>query len=429
MKHPHVPLLRLAAGLAALAAGSLCAAEKTAPPARPAWLTELSASAKLGYDTNVFATDNERATQALANREAFTATLAVKLTASLSALAGGPKELLVLGYAPTATRFDGLSSENNVAHRFTLQSAAKRGAWSWSVDHATTYIDGSRESLRYNCYNLYGMGFARERHEQLQNNGKAWLRYDGAAYFARATGSLLSHDFRTQLRNPTGTDAGWLNWVDRRDLNGGLDFGWRATKDFALVAGARLGNQHQDATQWAKKYSSNHYTRVLFGAEGKPTKWLSLAFLVGPDFRRYSAAGQYVTDRTPRAWTYEGSATATIDKDNSLTFAAKQERWLGSTGQSVYDNQNLSLTWKRRLAAAWSTQLTAQRQQGKYVAPSTRNDVLYSGVAQLQWAATKRLAVTLDYTMQHGDEFVGTTTTSGRGYWRNIVGAGARWAF
>ncbi len=410
-------LLALLLGCAALSAAD-----------RPAWLTEVSAASRIGYDTNVFGVDNARADAPLAGQEAWTVSLAVKVAVSVSALLEAPKDQLQLGYAPTVNGFKGVSGEDNAQHRLTVTLAGRRGAWTWSLDSATTYTDGPEDSPRFNTYNIFGMGQVRDRRTQLQETGKAWVRYDGVRWFARGTAATLINDYRTALRAPTAAEAGRLNWVDRSDLNGGMDLGWKISPTASLLLGGRLGSQHQATTAWLTKSSSNHYARVLAGFEGRPTRWLSGSLLVGPDFRRYAAATQCMSDRTPVAWHYTGNLAATLSPSDSLTFTAKQERWLSSTGQSAYDAKSLSLAWQHGFADAWSLQVAAQLQQGKYPAPIVRNDVAYSGQAQLRWRATKQLVVTLDATVQSGADLLDLPATAGRDFHRSVLGLGLQYA-
>jgi hypothetical protein len=410
-----------------LVAMLLCAGLPAAD--RPAWLTEVSAASRIGYDTNVFGVDNAPGDAPIVGQEAWTTSLAVKVAVSVSALLEAPKDQLQLGYAPTVNWFKGLSGEDNTQHRLTVTSAGRRGAWSWSLDSATTYTDGPEDSPRFNAYNIFGMGFVRDRRTQLQETGKAWLRYDGARWFARGMAATLINDYRTELRAPTVAEAGRLNWVDRSDLNGGVDVGWKISPAASLLLGGRLGSQHQATTPWLTKSSSNHYTRVLAGFEGRPTRWLSGSWLVGPDFRRYAAATQCMSDRTPVAWHYTGNLTATLTATDSLTLTAKQESWLSSTGQSAYDAKILSLAWQHGFSEAWSLQVAGQLQQGKYPAPIVRNDVLYSGQAQLRWRATKQFAVTLDTTLQSGADLVDLPTTGGRNFHRSLLGVGVQRVF
>lgn len=423
---PHS--LLLLTGLVLGPSGRLLADAWLGTENRPRWLTELSATSRIGYDSNLYAVDNSRPDAPLADHGVWTGSFGLKVGISVSALADGPKEALQFGYAPTFHWFEGASGENHTRHRFTIQATGRRDAWSWSLDNTATYIDGSDDSPRLNAYNIFGMGFVRDRRSQVQDTGKGWLRYDGAAYFVRATAAALVCDYRTELRAPTEAEAGRLNWVDRDDVNGGFDLGWKVSPAASVFVGGRWGRQQQATTPWMPQSSSNHYTRALLGLEGRPASWLSCSLVGGPDFRRYDAATQCMTDRTPVAWHYAANVTATLGATDSLTFAAKQERWLGSTGQSAYDGKSLALTWQHGFNETWSLLLGAQLQQGKYPSPIVRNDVLYAGQAQLRWRASRQWVVTLDATLQAAGDRLGRPEVTGRDFRRSLVGFGLQYA-
>lgn len=415
-------LAAMLVGLALYPTNLLHAGADFAPGGRPSWLTELSATGRTGYDTNVYGVDNAREGEPIANHGAWTGSLGVRCAVSLSALLESPKDYLQVGYAPTAHWFRGAADENHTQHRFSLQSTGRRGDWSWSLDNATTWVDGSKDSLRFKAYNIFGMALVRDRRAQVQETGRAWVRYDGPGWFVRGAAAAQVNDYHTNLRAPVGADAGWVNWVDRSDLNGGLDLGWKAGPATSVHLGYRLGTQHQDTAPWMPKSSSNHYTRALVGIESRPVKGLTCSLQAGPDFRRYASATQYLTDRTPVAWHYVGNVTAALSKADTLTLAAKQERWLSSTGQSAYDARTISLAWHHGFSTAWSLQLSGQLQQGKYPAPVVRDDVVQGGLAQLRWRATKQVEITLDAAVQVGGDRVDLPATAGRGFRRTVVG-------
>lgn len=427
--NPKLKTSIIAASVLLSSFGALRAADQTDPYALPTWISELSVNARVGFDSNFYGVDNSRSGEPIENHDITVSSVGAKFVFSASQLNGSPKDYLVIGYAPTVTWYGGASSDDNKQHVFTVQSRGQEGNDSWAFNWGTTVIKGSKASPHFNTYNIYGMGLVRDRRSQMVDTGKLWVRRDYTSFFVRGTGSLLINDYRTDLRQATGSDAGWLNWVDRRDINGGLDLGWKLLPETSVFAGYRIGNQRQGATVWSTKYSSNHYSRVLLGIESKPVKKLSLMLVAGPDFRSYSEAGQYVDDRTPLAWYCDGSANLTISPEDSLALALKQERWLSSTGQSAYDSKSVSLAWKHKIAAAWNLQVSVQRQQGKYVAPAVRNDAFTSAAAQLQWDVNKQLALTADLTMQDGVDLVGTSATTGRDFHRNVVGVGAKFAF
>lgn len=432
----------------AIAFSGLCLVSRGAEPAAkaeatlPSWISELSVSAKETYDSNVYGSNEVLAAgyPDLVNKNSWVTSLGVRFVFSASALEGANKDLLVLGYTPTYFNYGSRSDENNTQHRFQVQSKGKAEAWSWNFDNATTYVDGSRETLRYTGYSSYGIGFPRERRAQWQDQGKFFVKYGLGEYFVRAAGSVTLYDLLTSHHVTSGAYAGWLNFVDRYDANAGLDVGWNITKDTALTLGWRNGHQYQQAFYWLPSLaytSSNNYNRALVGIEGKPLSWLTLNLTAGPDFRHYTAptARLGVNSANQTALYLEASATATLGKSDTLTLAGKQWRWVSSTGRVSYDDKSWQLSWKHKFNAQFSAQLSTQFQQGQYVNYPTaisatgRNDLLFTNGAQVQWTVTKAFAVTLEDSWQKAQNNVAAAAATGREFERNQLSLGAKYTF
>ena len=404
---PPPPLFALA--LATLAAGLLTVrgapVTLTPDPGTTSWPVEMSAYAREGYDSNVYATN---ANGALADHGSATTTFGLRVAVSLPAPAGSPGNGLTLAYAPEQTRFSQSAAEDNTVHRLTLQSSGTAGDWSWLLDEAGTYVDGSHTSLIYlnggttGNFSAYTLALPRERRAQFQDRTKAWLRCDLGEFFLRAGGNVQAYDLRTVCSATTG----YLNFVDRYDANAGFDAGWRLAKEIALTLGWRDGFQRQALVPGIVKLSSsNHYDRLLAGLEGQPVSWLVLSLVGGPDFRSYSAKAPTVTDLTPTCLYVEGSATATLGNTDSVILGLKQWRWVASTGKYTYDDKTVSLSWKHRITASLGLQLSGQAQQSAFIG-CVRKDNLYSLGVQLQYALTQRWSLNADYSWQRGADEV-----------------------
>lgn len=409
-------------------------------PKLPAWVVEASVSGRAYFDNNIYGVDNERAGFPVAEQDALVTILSARFAFSVTALNKLPKEGLVLGYAPTISLFSRYSEENNINHKFSLQSSGKKENLSWNIDQVGTYIDGSRESLRFNNYSAYGIAMPRERRTQWQDTLKASLRYNWGELFARAAGSLLYYDLMTKHANPTGTYAGWINYIDRYDINGGLDLGYKLDKTNTLFLGWRHGYQYQQAFPWTSglRYNCNsHYDRLLVGIEGKPAAWLALSVTAGPDFRDYSApdSSRGIVDASPTALFLESNATITLGKADSVALVARQWRWVSSTGRTAYDDANWSVTWKHSFNKEVSFQLLGQRQNSDYsvyptaVSAVPREDTLYTLTPQITWTPHKQLSVTVDYTWQKGQNEVDHLSAVGREYDRYVIGATVKLTF
>ena len=278
--------------LTALASSSLALAQEK--PVKPApVISELSLTFLERRDSNVFGTDYQvPGVRSVANIASWVTIVSPKVSLNLIpafGLEGGALTSLSVGYSGDASFYHSASTETNVRNNFIQSLKIKTGSWSSSFDNTLTYVAGADETPQYSLLSAYGSASARERREQFQDRAKVTLRYDTESWFTRFTGSLLYYDLRTQVHKAAGAYTGWQNYVDRNDLNSGLDFGLKVAPTWALTTGYRYGAQYQQAlpleVRADGKHNNSHYSRFLVGLEGKLLPWLKIDYQIGPDFR------------------------------------------------------------------------------------------------------------------------------------------------
>jgi hypothetical protein len=369
---------------------------------KPAWLTDLSAGVKESYDDNVLLVSGNGPMKA---QSSFVTSASAKLGVNFAPLLGDQSILqtLSLGYAPELNVYHNAPDETYSAHRFTNALKGKTGDLSFSLDSATAFINGSDTAPIYEGDDKYRNGFAslvpKERREQLQERAKAVIQYDLGSFFFRPTASLLYYDMMTALKST----AGYQNYPSRADVNGGIDFGYRLTKNLAVTLGYRYGHQYQqqmseaiDSNQFA---SGSDYQRVLLGLEGKPWHWLTISLQGGPDFRLYDSTAA-VTDHHDITYYGEASATAEITSKDSLSLKYKQWRFVSYTGRIPYFDSNYELTYHRKLTDQLSFDLTGRIASFDFTCATDpkesnqRNDYFYSINPGLTFAFTKNFSVT-----------------------------------
>lgn len=410
-------LLSLAAGLAA----QLHAQDKAPKADRwgivvPDSISELSATAKVGYDSNVYCTEFSPA-----GKPDVSEVEALVFGGSVKALFNGAKlfdvskdsalKTLSFGYTGDYTWFEGESDEDNFKHALPFALTLKQGDWSASLSNTLLYIDGSKNSPFYSTYSAYGTATARERREQFQNRFATSLRYDQPAFFVRAVGSSLTYDLRTLQTSLSG----WQNWVDRYDMNAGGDLGYKVKKDLALVGAFRIGKQWQDRVSPTAKYCNSTYTRLLLGFEGKLTDWLSGNVLVGPDFRNYSDKANLGLTGVQHTWAYgEGSLSAKAGAADTLTLTGKAWHWVSSTGATSYQDASYQLTWKHAFNKQLSASAGLKWAESDYDAPATRVDRLWTVPLNVTWNIAKEISLSADYILNSAEDSLSTTV--GREY-------------
>lgn len=408
---------------------------------KPAWLTELSVTTKEVYDSNVFGADVNRtaAFPKIANVSSWMTSVTPKVAINFASMLNPDKgdksvETLSLSYAPEVVRYYEAASENYEAHRVGTQFKGKLDSFSYSLDNAFVYIDGNENSPQYNTVSAYGSAIARERRDQMQERGKLVLRNDWDNWFVRGVANTTYYDLNTKTYNNSATSAhpGWQNWVDRYDVNGGIDFGYKVTKDFAATLGYRYGHQYQQNFNWAAgaATNTNDYNRVLAGVEGKPVKWLKIEVQGGPSFHSYDTNVTQVSHASDITQFFcEGNAVAEITSIDSLILSVKQWQWVSSTGVSSYEDKTYGAVYKRKWLKEFSTSAGILIQNSNYDAPTVRTDWLYTYSFGAQYALNEHLSFSADYSYSRGENGVDESSANGREFERNLVTLGVKAQF
>jgi hypothetical protein len=434
----------LLAGLILICCGTALAQELLT---KPEWLPDLSLGFTESYDNNIFWVSG----LGLQPQGSWISTISPKIGFNFAPLLGGnaPFQALSLSYAPDFVFFHQAPSQDYDAHKF---GAAIKGAvdnFSFSLDDAFLYNDGNKEAPIYALNQLTGPGAnqndkyrdhyayvaARERLDQIQERETTVLQYDWDRAFVRAADSLLDYNLNSAFHNSsTAPYLGYQNFVDRSDVNGGVDFGYKVTTNVALTLGYRYGSQFQQQfapsiTSDYTNYSSSTYQRVLFGVEGQPWNWLLIKMDGGPDFRDYNP-NTPIADLHPTKYYGEASLTATLTTNQNLTFKYKQWEWVGSTGfvpifESSYD---LSYHWKasKRLAFDLDTRIqeydaTGGNDVATGTDPSLRADRLYTISPSATYAFTPQLSACLTYTFNAGNNELYTLPAANQAAYRNFT--------
>lgn len=431
--------------LASLAIAAEPAKAAAAPAKPPVWLTDLSVGLKESYDDNIFLVSGDGAPK----QESWLTTVSPKVGVNFAPLLKDQKvlQVLSLGYAPDFVVYHDQSSESFNAHRLAATLKGKAGAFSFNLDNGFNFIDGSEtapvysRTLHDDQRSAYSTSAPRERREQIQDRAKIVLQYDWKKCFIRPTATLLYYDLMTDQR----TNAGYQNYCDRYDVNGGLDFGYKITPAMAVTLGYRYGHQYQEeyptAIDATHTSSPSDYHRVLFGFEGKPLTWLTFSVQAGPDFRSYPATTASHTtplgDKNPVTYYAESSLTATITPSDALTFKYKQWQFVASTGKLPLFDSSYDLSYRHKFGKSLTLDLGAKLASSDYTVASgtssLRNDAMWTGSAGLTYAFTSHLSANLAYVFDLGrnqqDVLAAGQTEKYREFDRNLISLGAAWKF
>jgi len=465
-KQTPVLLLLLAASTVALALASPCRAAdpgaKASPPAdgfwtKPDWLSDLSFAARESYDDNVFGVSG----LGLQPKVSWVDSVSASVGLNLVPLLGPQKDIqaLSLSYNPERVVYESVSSQDYTANRVNATLKGKAGRISYSIVDAFLYNDGNKVAPTYALNQLagaagnqndkyrsnYAHGLARERLDQVQDRYTASVQFDGDGFFVRPVSQLTYYNLDTDLFNTSVAPyKGYQDYVDRYDVNGGLDFGVRLTPAIAVTLGYRDGYQHQDQFALAinsdRHFSSNNYQRALLGLEGKLAKWLTLKLAAGPDFRDYNPGTPISNLHTTRYYG-EATATATLPGDQSLTLGYKQYLFVSSTGLVPYEDISGTLAYHWNATRQVGVDLGAKYSEANYSlgndtagsAPSLRDDVDKNGSAGVSYAVTRQFILSVTYNYDYGFNNLGSLPASlfpgYRSLTHNVVALGAQYRF
>ncbi len=204
------------------------------------------------WDSNVYLQDEEpnRAAvpQAVAPfQESFVTSFTPRLTLDYKPVAAFNAALT---YAPEVVFFHSASSEDHVAHRGTLNLGGQIEKVRWDFPNTLTIVQGSREGLYFggdplaapptggNAPAIGGVPL-RDRRAQLVYRCAPRATLPLGRWFLRPAMSGYLHDFQTEQK-ATASNPGYENYVDRRELNGGMDVGLEVAHGTRLVLGYRV---------------------------------------------------------------------------------------------------------------------------------------------------------------------------------------------
>lgn len=432
--------------LVAGSAVSLSAATTNAPsllPPKPKWLKEASVTVKESYDDNVYLSGWSRAHGTAYNllpgsvvgvedKESWVTTISPKVTVDFAPLiSSDPQDLvrsLTLGYLPELARYHEAQTEGYNMHRVASGLKLKCDDVTLAADNLFTYIDGSSFGPTYpgKYYNAYMNSAVRERRKQVKDNANVALQYDMDCWFVRGVGMLQNINMLTEF----STNSGYVAYVDRGDRNMGGDVGYKVTTNFAVTAGYRIGEQHQEKLPNSALRTSSEYHRLLLGMEGKPVSWLTTKVQAGPDFRNYDNCNA-VKDDDPVTFYADGSLDAKVSPKDNVGLKYKQGRSVSSTGRTATEEYTLDLTYAHKLTDSLTGLLGARMLRADYRASvgQTRDDYDYAVNAGVRYAFTKNLSAELGYMVEMGRNEDSSVQDAERCFNRHVASLGVTLAY
>jgi len=404
-------------------------------------------SFKEGYDSNVYLQDHEPDLTAVPEavrpfQDSFITSLTPRLTFDWRP---GQAFTAALSYAPEVAFYHSESSEDHVAHRGAINLGGKLGEVPWEMPNSLTFIDGSRKGLHYGVSTVPGQldgvpaigGIpVRDRREQFIYRGGLKATWSTGKLFLRPVLTAYLHDFQTvQETNfvkalPNGDPHpgyGYENYVDRNAMDFGLDVGWSVTPQTKLYVGYRYGYETEGEMVGSPFHYDSEINRPLAGIEGKPTKWLSANFSLGPDI--HHTVSHYDPRFEPNYTTLWVDAVVTLlpTARDSVVLTWKQNTQPAFSSPSVYEDTVYDGVVRHRFDHHWSASAGFRGYLGDWQSPVKRRDWIYTASASVTYTLDQHFSADLTYAHDWAESSV--PNTPGREFTRHLGWLALKYSF
>jgi len=443
---PNKPSCLLSA--ATLAMLGLTAVSVQAAVTNLTWKAE--AAVKETFDSNVYLQDNApnpayfAAAKAAgfrpveANKSSMVTTLTPKVGLDYRP---GAAFNLSAGYSPEIAFYTSAEHEDYVTHRGTVNFSGAVDKTSWELLNAATYVQGSTQGptfARPDDIPAIGGIPLRDRRAAFIFRNSFRLTQTAGDWFFRPVASDYIHDFQTDQHYQTNkTQFSYENYVDRQEISGGLDIGYKAFKGTYLVAGYRFGRQNQyslpgpGGTTTNSPYG-NYYHRILLGVEGNPASWLKLAVLAGPDIRQFDSPTPVGFDRNNLLVYWDASVTVLPDKNDTVTLKSTRYEQPAFSSFSMYQDIKTDLAWRHKFDDQLSAQIGFTLYIGDWQKPVNRDDWIYTPNTAVTYNFNKHLSAEFAYSYDWVDSKVPASVeplTSSHEFTRQLVSLAVKYAF
>ena len=342
-----------------------------------------------------------------------------------------------LSYAPEFTWYHRARSEDYAAHRAALNFNGQVGEVRYEWLNSAVWLDGSDEgylTIRPGDCRCIGGIPLRDRRDAAIYRDSLRVTIPAGRWFVRPVVSAYVHDFQTkQYPNLTPTQYLYDNFVDRWDVNGGLDLGYEAFTNTRLVVGYRYGHQEQGRLLGNKSPYSNDYQRFLFGAEGTPASWIKLAILAGPEVRDWPRMTNARFDQDEILWWIDGTITVLPTAADTLVFRVTRFEQPAFTSHSVYEDIKYDVTWRHKFTDKLTVGAGFTLYIGDWQGAVDREDWIYIPSVMASYAFNAHLTAEAAWSYDAAESRVANGPTapyaSGREFTRNLISLAVKYTF
>lgn len=401
------------------------------------------------YDDNVYLLDTApypylapppHSLIAVPNKGSFVTTVTPSLNLTYVA---GPGFAASLSYAPDMVWYESAPSQDYAAHRTNLNFTGNIGGVSYEWLNSAVWTEGSDQTLTTmrpgDCRAIGGIPL-RDRCEAAVFRDGIKVTIPAGQWFLRPVFTSYVHDFRTgQRANLAANKNSYVydNYIDRWEINGGMDLGYEVMDQTKLFVGYRYGHQSQGTVLkegavpgsviTAGSPYDNNYQRFLAGVEGAPAPWLKLAVMSGPETRDWLDATPAGFDRGKALWYVDAQLTLLPTKEDACALRMTRFEQPAFTSQSVYQDIKYDLSWRHQCSAKLTVGAGFTVYNCVWQDPALRNDWIYTPSLMAGYAFSPNLTAELswshDSAVNKQTPVAGTSTqyAEGREFQRNLT--------
>lgn len=396
--------------------GPACAAEGAG-----AWKPRLSAAVSERFDSNIML-QNEGA---LARIESWVTSVQPVIGAAGPVTANSPLNL-DFRYAPDFTFFHERDEESYLRHTGRAEARYQQAPLLATARLRGQYTDGSTEGPVWGTPDTPGsipaLGAAevRYRRRNLLANAGFDLRYDFERSFCRGVFDGRWWDIMTDFKSTPGYTQ--QNYVDRSDVNGGLDAGLHWAGGWEVAAGWRYGHQYQQQLPEGSPYTyDNDYQRIVGSLGASPWRWFRFSGEAGPSLHRFDPdhipAGEDVDETLLYG---QGRLSFTPVRDTSLSASASENLLPSTSGRSAFQNLRVAAALDQRITRSLRGSLRFELQEYDFVRGQPYRDDVYQFETRLECAVNPHLSLAAWFMVEWAENF--DPGVPGREYDRQVVG-------
>ena len=341
-----------------------------------------------------------------------------------------------LGYAPEIALYTSAEDEDYIAHRATLNFSGTIKDATWELLNSPTFIEGSTVGptfARPEDVPAIGGIPLRDRREQFVFRNSFRVTIPVGNWFIRPVATSYYHDFFTDQRPETAENVYYYeNYIDRQDVNGGLDVGYDVGKKTFVTLGYRYGQQDQGELLGERSVYNSKYDRILAGVEGSPASWLKLNVQLGPEFRRFDPGPPSSFNRNELLCYADASATVLPTTADTVSVRWTRFEQPAFSSQSVYEDIKYDLAYRHKFCDQFTAGAGFTTYVGDWQTPVNRNDWIYTPSVMASYAFNKNFSAEAGWSYDWVQSKVSLSAApygDGREFTRHLVSLAVKYTF